>query len=47
MKIGTNPEVVLYGVSQIGEVVVVVFDPLGVLEGVLEGNEGAVAVIHP
>jgi hypothetical protein len=25
----------------------VVLDPLGVLEGVLEGNEWAVAVVHP
>jgi hypothetical protein len=37
----------LYRGSQVGEVVVVVLDPLAVLEGVLDGGEGAVAVVHP
>lgn len=37
----------LYRGSQVGEVVVVILDPLAVLEGVLDGGEGAVAVVHP
>jgi hypothetical protein len=30
----------------VGEVVVLVFDPLAVLERVLDGGEGAVTVVH-
>ena len=36
-----------YGGSEVGEIVVVVLDPLAVLERVLDGCERVVAVIHP